>query len=76
MTRIKIPLSKDGEAEIEIDTAGGTIWVHSKGVTVMRVSTSGPLEQTIDDGRNFIDARVTFSNHIQITLGPGSVVEE
>jgi hypothetical protein len=74
MSNIKIPLSKDGEAQIEIDTTGGTIWVHSKGRTVLRVSTAGALK-AIDGRCAFIDIRDTDPDHVQVTIGPETVVE-
>lgn len=71
MSRIKIPV-----AEIEIDPEGGTIWVHNdQGVTVMRLSIPTPMDKPVDTGKNFIDARLTYANHVQVQLGPGSVVE-
>ena len=71
MDRIKIPV-----AEIEIDPEGGTIWIHNdKGVTVMRLSVPAPMEKPVDTGKTFIDARLSFANHLQVQLGPGSVIE-
>jgi len=71
MSRIKIPA-----AQIEIDPVGGTIWVHNaQGVTVMRVSVEGSLEQPVETGKTFVDVRATYTNHIQVTTGPDAVVE-
>lgn len=75
MSRIKIPLSEDGQAEIEIIPESGQIYVHSRGQTALRLVVQGSLDRPIDAGRNFVDARVAFTDHVQITLGPGSVVE-